>query len=369
MGLFDFLKDYSLEAREIRDYLVNEWGMKDEYANPFVHTYKKNLGQILNQGRAKVASIDPSSPDSGGFLHAMNENELRFSIVNQAYLAYFRDLRSGKYIKTPVEYAIWAILVKENELISAHNPAFANFVISNAEEKVPFLDNVFKFEDLGNESQLTSDTFIPETPIASKPTQKESGKERKGFKSRDPARIKVSINLNENKWRFFESSHSIGVSYYQALLGINSFGKELSDKTASQLVNQFPSPFRSYYLEVYQRLINCMHHSIENFKFPEIKEYSHVVDYFLILVLCRIFFNNGESPESASVNYLYFFISRCVEIDKKEGLLFQKLSLDAPLQAANNMLHDIGSLNITELPSDMMAQIKKSVSEIETRQG
>lgn len=369
MGLFDFLKNYSLEAREIRDYLVNEWGMKDEYANPFVHTYKKGLGRILNQGREKLASIDPSSPDSGGFLHAMNENELRFSIVNQAYLAYFKDLRSGKHIKTPIEYAIWAVLVKENELISAHDPAFARFIINNAYEKVPFLDNVFSFKYLDNESQLTTDDYSQEEQIAPLPIHKETETEENYKEKSKPSQNTVAINLNENRRQFFEASHATGVSYYEALLGIRMFREETSSQTALQLVSRFPPEFKSYYLEVYGRLTEHMNHSIEEFEFPTISDYSRVVDYFLVLVLSRVLFKNGEDSEFAAFNYLYFFRNRCVELDRKESLLFHKLSLELPLQAANNMINYVEAEHDFLLPNDVMVQIKRSVSEIENRQG
>ena len=371
MGFFDFLKDYSLEAREIRNYLVNKWGMNDEYANPFVYTYKKSLGQILNQGRGKIASIDTASPDSGEFLQTLSENELRFSIVNQAYVAYFKDLRSGKHINTPIEYAIWAILVKDNDLIEAQNPAFARFILRNAYSKVPFLDRVFNFNNMDDHVNFSSERLGLKVSIITEPNYNSLSKGPQityNASTRQAENQNSYSQLRPEKDNSSEPTQTHNKNFYNAFLGFNRFNIRADDNIASQIIYRFPAPFQSYFFEINQLLKNCSLHAQQKFSFPEISAYTTAVDYLVILILARVFFKNNFETGAAVVSYLTFFIDRCAALDRKDQFLFQRMSLEAALQAANNMLFVSERSEGAFIPSDIMDQILVAALEIEKLQ-
>ena len=136
--MFGFFKKAD-RYNELYDHLVNKWGMKSGFAAAFLNEYRHALAaqyekglsfhrqQILTQSEGALEEIFISLRDT--------------TLVSQAYLAYMNDLRSGKYVGTNIEKAIWAILVTNRRFVALHNLAFAQYLGDRVETMFPSLIN------------------------------------------------------------------------------------------------------------------------------------------------------------------------------------------------------------------------------------
>lgn len=143
--MFGLSRSYDDEYLELYEYLTQEWKMKPEYAKAFLNTYKKSIGKIFSQGKQRLSQLENSSDPEARLLRVANlGEECPFALVGQAYQAYMGDLRRGEHVGTPVELAIWAILVNRSDLLEPLDRAFADYISEKAEEKFPELfDKVF----------------------------------------------------------------------------------------------------------------------------------------------------------------------------------------------------------------------------------
>ncbi len=141
------LRSYDDEYQELCEYLTHEWRMKPLYAKAFLDAYKKNIGKILAGGKQRTAiierSTDPETRLLGYALFRGEEHSL--ALIGQAYQAYMKDLRRGKHIGTPVEFAIWAILANRSDLLEGLDRGFAAYIEETHKNKFPNLfDEVFE---------------------------------------------------------------------------------------------------------------------------------------------------------------------------------------------------------------------------------
>ena len=148
MGLLDIFKTYEHEINEVRQYLMWERRMRKEYADPFIAAYGKQLGKLVDKGRKMAVQFNTSTATGSQLNKEFAVHGVRYSVLSQAHRAYFSDLRSGRYVNTAVEVAIWGILLVEDPyLVDSVKPGFSNFVRNNYKEKVPAAGNVFDHGD------------------------------------------------------------------------------------------------------------------------------------------------------------------------------------------------------------------------------
>ena len=172
MGLFDGVKSYEHEINEIRQYLIKEKRMNAQYANPFISAYGKEMGKLIEDGRKKALGFNTSMPMGEQLNREFAHNGVRFSVLGQAIRAYLGDLRSGRYVNTAVESAIWGIILDEDpELVDGIKLGLSEFVRSNYQQKVPNACDVF---DSDSSDQLLQDRRAGQQSIARAREKQES---------------------------------------------------------------------------------------------------------------------------------------------------------------------------------------------------
>ena len=100
---------------ELYDHLINKWGMKSGFAAAFLNEYRNALATQYEKGLTFHRQAIMSQPDE--VLESIFLSLRDTTLVSQAYLAYMNDLRSGKYVGTNIEKAIWAILITNRRII------------------------------------------------------------------------------------------------------------------------------------------------------------------------------------------------------------------------------------------------------------
>ena len=93
-----WFKSYDDEYRELLSLLVDNWEMKEHYAQAFMDTYKRNIGRMVASGEEMAKQL--RSQDSGlqQTILALDFEDPNLVVVCQAYLAYMNDLRKGKFV-------------------------------------------------------------------------------------------------------------------------------------------------------------------------------------------------------------------------------------------------------------------------------
>lgn len=148
MGLFDVFKSFEHEINEVRKYLISDKRMQKKYANPFIAAYGRKIGQLIARGRKRALQLDTTDERGSAYNQEFADNDIRFSVLGQAIIAYLQDLRAGRYVNTAVETAIWAILLDEDPaLIDSMKPGLYDFIRENYKTKVPDADNVFNHDN------------------------------------------------------------------------------------------------------------------------------------------------------------------------------------------------------------------------------
>lgn len=144
--MFGFGKSYDDEYLELYEHLTQQRGMKPDYAESFLNAYKKSIGKMFVQGKKRLEGLEIVSDAERKIMRELNPGyECDLVLVEQAYAAYFRDLRRGKHVGTQIEKAIWAILYTKLDLVLSFDKAFANYIQENQEEKFPGLfEEVFQ---------------------------------------------------------------------------------------------------------------------------------------------------------------------------------------------------------------------------------
>jgi hypothetical protein len=138
--MFGFGKSYDDEYLELYEHLTQQWGMKPDYAKSFLNAYKKSIGKMFVQGKERLKKLENVSDTETKIMRLLNPGyECDLVLVEQAYAAYFRGLRNGKHVGSPVEKAIWAILYNKLELVSSFDKTFANYIEKNQEKEFPRL--------------------------------------------------------------------------------------------------------------------------------------------------------------------------------------------------------------------------------------
>ena len=138
-----WFRSYDEESEEIYDYLTGSLKMKPQYAQPFLKAYGNRLGKMLYKGKKKSTQL-LNRPGLESTMLAIDLADPRIILVSQAYKAYMSDLRSGRYVRTPVENAIWAILAEHTDMLEQIDRSFSEYIEENQEELFPgLLDKVF----------------------------------------------------------------------------------------------------------------------------------------------------------------------------------------------------------------------------------
>ncbi|EHJ04990.1 hypothetical protein [Marinobacter manganoxydans] len=118
--------------------------MLAEYSGPFIAAYGKKMGILIENGRKKAISFNTANPEGAEANRIFAENGVRFAVLGQAIRAYMTDLRSGSYVNTAVETAIWGIILEEErELVDSIKPGLSDFVLKNFERMAPSARFVF----------------------------------------------------------------------------------------------------------------------------------------------------------------------------------------------------------------------------------
>lgn len=145
--MLDFFCNYDKEFIDLHDRLKNEWNMKDEYSRPFLIKYKKNIGRIVQDGNARVDKLLKSKDVSDRIVaREMKLSLLDYALVNQAYVSWMGDVRSGNCSSKEIEMAIAAILFNRTDLVMTVDGGFGNWVNNTFEKKYPsLLETVFDY--------------------------------------------------------------------------------------------------------------------------------------------------------------------------------------------------------------------------------
>jgi hypothetical protein len=126
--------------QELLEHLTQNWEMKPQYARPFLDAYKKDVVKKLARGRRRTEkAITGNDPTASLAAHAMEGQELDYSLVAQAYEAYMTDLRRGRHVGTPVEKATWAILFNRSDLLESIDQLIHKTIVENSEQRFPGL--------------------------------------------------------------------------------------------------------------------------------------------------------------------------------------------------------------------------------------
>ena len=140
---------YKKEYAELREHLIDSIGLYPRYATAFLTAYGRRMAKQYRKARAMSESV-MESPGSGlaQTIFALNLIDLSIAFVAAAYRGYMTDLRRGKYVGTPVEKAIWAILDNRSDLLSDLDDGLAEYIGDHAEEKFPTLyGEVLRMDD------------------------------------------------------------------------------------------------------------------------------------------------------------------------------------------------------------------------------
>jgi hypothetical protein len=145
--MLDFFCSYDQEFLDLHDHLKNEWNMKDEYSRPFLIQYKKNIGRIVQDGNSRVDKLLKSKDVSDRIAaREMKLSLLDYALVNQAYVSWMGDVRSGNCSSKEIEMAIAAILFNRTDLVMTVDGGFGNWVNNTFEQKYPsLLEAVFDY--------------------------------------------------------------------------------------------------------------------------------------------------------------------------------------------------------------------------------
>lgn len=122
---------------EFFSYLVDDWQLRDKYAQEFLDQYGEDLSRLHDQGLKRLESSIDLSRSENRLLAAEMPDPRAFALVAQALSGYVNDLQRGKFRDTPLEIAIWAILWNRSDLVATLNPELAMYIESNQ-------DTVFK---------------------------------------------------------------------------------------------------------------------------------------------------------------------------------------------------------------------------------
>ena len=138
--MFDFLRSYKAEIRELSTYLTVKWKMKPAYVNAFLDTYKKEVGSALVLCKKRMSAAHKSKdPDQSLAAKSILGQEYAMALVTAAYSGFRKDLKKGKHVGTEVERSIWAILSSRSDIVNQMDPAFGKYIADNFEEKFPGL--------------------------------------------------------------------------------------------------------------------------------------------------------------------------------------------------------------------------------------
>ena len=156
-----WFKSYDDEYRELLSLLVDNWEMKEHYAQAFMDTYKRNIGRMVASGEEMAKQL--RSQDSGlqQTILALDFEDPNLVVVCQAYLAYMNDLRKGKFVGSMVEKAIWAILANRSDLLGHLDAYFAEYIFDEHEKKFPeLLEEVFADEQEFRKLKLENSSSV-----------------------------------------------------------------------------------------------------------------------------------------------------------------------------------------------------------------
>ena len=127
------------------------------------------MGVLIENGRKKSLSFNTATARGAQSNQVFAEQGVRFAVLGQAIRAYFSDLRSGKYVNTAVEIAIWGIILDEDpDLVDSMKPGLFDFLFDNFENMVPLADSVFNYDNETQKSQ-TSEEYKPKISENSQP--------------------------------------------------------------------------------------------------------------------------------------------------------------------------------------------------------
>jgi hypothetical protein len=373
MALFDFFKDYSQEANEIKNYLINTWGMRSEYATPFVEVYKNDLGKLVSRGRKKMSELNLASSQGEEYLKMFSDNDLRFSLVGQSYHAYFKDLRNGRHIGSPIEYAVWAILFFENDLVAAQNHAFANFIIKNVDSKVPGIERVLN-ENESKDSELIIDRAVnkirtdytdKECEQAGKNKPLEDGRENSNYKKPADSKKNNGESLLEKIYRERDeasfktvkvsekSKVIIDIDFYEAIFSIKGFLGFILSKPSGFYKEKLELPVKNYCSDVSLRLNSCKQYALSESEIVTKSECEWVISPMYILIIAISCHRLGIPSIGATKLALDFFAQRTKTIECEDSKLYRHFEMDRLIAAATLMVNVLPSISYNK-PSEKL---------------
>jgi len=210
MPLFNGFKSYEHEINEIRQYLNLEKGMQKQYSEPYIAAYGKKIGKLMDDNRRKALHFDTSTEAGAQSNKIFAEQGIRFAVLGQAIRGYFSDLRSGKYVHTAVETAIWGIILSEESyLVNSFKPGLWEFVFENYRSMAPKADCVFGDNHAGLRVSASTASAATDQNLA-KPPEKVTPPEVK----RDARKIKQKAEI------FLALKNMLGDDKAKGVLGL-----------------------------------------------------------------------------------------------------------------------------------------------------
>lgn len=146
--MFGFGKTYDEEYLNLYEHLTKQWKMKSQYAKSFLNAYKKSIGKMFLEGKKRIQMLENGGYPEVKLMKRSNPGfEFDLVLIEQAYVAYMKDLRSGKHVGTSVEKSIWAILSNRPDLIENFDKNFSKWIYDNQEKEFPGLfEKVYDFK-------------------------------------------------------------------------------------------------------------------------------------------------------------------------------------------------------------------------------
>jgi hypothetical protein len=124
-------------------FLVIEWEFKRHYAEAFLNAYRSSISKLHEEGLGRLEkSVDLSDP-ANRLLRYRTPDPRSFAVVTQAYIAFVNDLQHGSHKDTPVELAIFAVLITGADLLKDLNPSLASRFTSDNPLDFKFVFPVF----------------------------------------------------------------------------------------------------------------------------------------------------------------------------------------------------------------------------------
>lgn len=150
-GLFRDRRQEQQAYDELYAFLTEDWRVRERYARAFLDAFRRDIAKLHKRAtRAYETMRQSGDPGLSLYLYAQGgkRDALAHVLAGQAVNAYMVDLRSGRYVGTDVEKAIWAVLANRSDIVSTIDRLLARYIDEHKDGKFPRLyDDVFESDE------------------------------------------------------------------------------------------------------------------------------------------------------------------------------------------------------------------------------